>query len=68
MRFGRDMLVSRRSRGGEHASEDGVYAALECNCDWEEEHGMMIVLRGVSSRRRACLRVCARAGVCVSRW
>jgi len=27
------------------AKEDGVYLSLECNCDWEEEHGLQLVFR-----------------------
>jgi hypothetical protein len=22
-----------------------MYASLECNCDWEEEHGLLIVFK-----------------------
>ena len=26
-------------------SEDGIYFSLECNCDWEPEHGLQLILR-----------------------
>jgi hypothetical protein len=40
--FGSEIYVSRRARGDD---EDGIYLSLECNCDWEVEHGLQIVLR-----------------------
>jgi len=40
--FGSEMPVSRRADGDD---EDGIYFALECNCDWEPEHGLVLVLR-----------------------
>lgn len=40
--FGDEFYVSRRADGD---AEDGVYLSLECNCDWEVEHGLQLVLR-----------------------
>ncbi len=42
VQFGSTIYVSRRDDGDE---EDGIYLSLECNCDWEVEHGLQIVLR-----------------------
>jgi hypothetical protein len=42
VRFGSEFQVSRRADGD---SEDGVYVSLECNCDWDREHGLQLVLR-----------------------
>lgn len=25
--------------------DKGIYISLECNCDWEEEHGLQIVFK-----------------------
>jgi len=38
--FGGELIVSRRS-GGDRA----VYVSLECDCDWEPEHGLQLVFR-----------------------
>jgi hypothetical protein len=38
--LGSEPMVSRRGYG-DHA----VYVSLECNCDWEPEHGLQIVLK-----------------------
>ncbi len=35
--FGFEFAVTRE--------EDGIYFSLECNCDWEEEHGLQLVIR-----------------------
>ncbi len=40
VRLGTEPHVSRR-RGGDR----GVYVSVECNCDWEPEHGLQIVFR-----------------------
>lgn len=40
IRFGGEPLVSRRRRG-----DKGIYVSLECECDWEEEHGLQIVFQ-----------------------
>jgi hypothetical protein len=40
VRLGRDVYVERRSHGDKR-----VYATIECGCDWEEEHGLQLVLR-----------------------
>ena len=40
VRFGSEPIVSRRSSG-----DQGIYISLECNCDWEEEHGLQIVFK-----------------------
>jgi hypothetical protein len=42
VRFGDTLYVKRRNKGG---AEDGVYLTLECNCDWEREHGLQLVFR-----------------------
>jgi hypothetical protein len=42
VQFGDIFYVSRRT---ENDSEDGIYLSLECNCDWEVEHGLQLVLR-----------------------
>jgi hypothetical protein len=42
VQFGTELLVSRRADGD---VEDGVYLSIGCNCDWEPEHGMELVLR-----------------------
>jgi hypothetical protein len=42
VRLGFEMMVHRRDDGD---AEDGVYFSLECNCDWEPEHGMQLVIR-----------------------
>jgi hypothetical protein len=42
VQFGFEFQVSRRAKGD---AEDGVYLSLECNCDWEPEHGLQLVLR-----------------------
>lgn len=38
--LGREALVMRRAYG-----DRGIYVSLECNCDWEEEHGLQIVFK-----------------------
>jgi hypothetical protein len=38
VQFGREPMVRRRHRG-----DKGVYISLECECDWEIEHGLQIV-------------------------
>lgn len=40
VQFGPEALVARRAYG-----DQGIYIALECNCDWEIEHGLMIVFK-----------------------
>ena len=42
VQFGSELSVIRRADGD---SEDGIYVSLECNCDWEVEHGLQLVLR-----------------------
>jgi hypothetical protein len=42
VQLGGEMMVSRRSDGD---SEDGVYFSLECECDWDREHGLQLVIR-----------------------
>jgi outer membrane biosynthesis protein TonB len=36
--FGPDATVQRRDKDGK------IYVSLECSCDWEEEHGLQLVL------------------------
>jgi len=38
--FGSDPVVSRRAYG-----DKGIYISVECECDWEEEHGLQLVLK-----------------------
>lgn len=40
--FGGEIIVRVRADGD---SEDGVYLSIECECDWEPEHGLMLVYR-----------------------
>jgi hypothetical protein len=40
VQFGREAMVDRRHRG-----EKGIYISLECECDWEMEHGLQIVFK-----------------------
>ena len=38
--LGEEAFVSRRSSG-----DKGIYVSIECNCDWEPEHGLQIVFK-----------------------
>lgn len=40
IQFGKDAIVSRRSD-----DDKSIYISLECNCDWEPEHGLQIVFK-----------------------
>jgi hypothetical protein len=40
IRLGGEAMVSRRPHG-----DMAVYVSLECECDWEPEHGLQIVFR-----------------------
>ncbi len=40
VRLGREPLISRRGYG-----DRGVYVSVECECDWEPEHGLQIVFK-----------------------
>ncbi|WP_416136231.1 DUF6985 domain-containing protein [Aquabacterium sp. A7-Y] len=40
VQLGSELVVSRR-----HYGDRGIYVSIECNCDWEPEHGLQIVLR-----------------------
>ena len=40
VRLGKEPIVSRR-----HHGDKGIYISLECECDWEEEHGLQIVFK-----------------------
>ena len=40
IRIGKEVAVSRREYG-----DRKVYLSIECGCDWEEEHGLQIVLK-----------------------
>jgi hypothetical protein len=42
VQFGDEFIVRRRTAG---EAEHGVYLSLTCNCDWEPEHGLQLVLR-----------------------
>ena len=39
IQLGSEIYVSRRDE------DKGIYFSLECNCDWEEEHGLQIVFK-----------------------
>ena len=39
-RLGKEIYIERR-----HSGDRKLYATIECGCDWEEEHGLQIVLR-----------------------
>lgn len=41
IQLGDEPIVSRRGYG-----DEGIYISLECNCDWEREHGLQIVFKG----------------------
>ncbi|MGO1070817.1 DUF6985 domain-containing protein [Lysobacter sp. CA199] len=41
VQLGFEAMVERRAHG-----DGGVYISLECNCDWEPEHGLQIVFKG----------------------
>ena len=41
VQFGSTPIVERRRYG-----DKGVYVSIECECDWEPEHGLQIVFRG----------------------
>ena len=38
--IGDQPVVARRAHG-----DKGVYISLECNCDWEPEHGLQLVFK-----------------------
>ncbi|MCK6403995.1 MAG: hypothetical protein L6Q74_19135 [Sphaerotilus natans subsp. sulfidivorans] len=40
IRIGKETMVMRRAYG-----DKAVYVSFECECDWESEHGLQIVLR-----------------------
>lgn len=40
IQFGSEAIVFRRGYGDEK-----IYISLECNCDWEREHGLQIVFK-----------------------
>lgn len=40
VQFGSEPMVTRRDDG-----DEGIYVSLECNCAWEEEHGLQIVFK-----------------------
>jgi len=42
VQFGSELQVSRRAEGDD---EDVIYFSLECNCDWEPEHGLVLIMR-----------------------
>ncbi|WP_371868412.1 DUF6985 domain-containing protein [Telluria aromaticivorans] len=44
VQFGRDAYVYRRDSG-----DNGIYISIECECDWEPEHGLQIVFRNGKS-------------------
>lgn len=40
IQVGREPMVSRRAYG-----DKAIYVSFECECEWEPEHGLQIVLR-----------------------
>ena len=40
VRLGCEPMVVRRASG-----DKGIYVSVECNCDWEIEHGLQIVFK-----------------------
>lgn len=40
VRLGSEPTVCRRPYG-----DKGIYVSVECGCDWEEEHGLQLVLK-----------------------
>ncbi|MDP1661082.1 MAG: hypothetical protein Q8L55_04125 [Phycisphaerales bacterium] len=40
VKFGSEAIFSRRSNG-----DKGLYVSVECECDWEIEHGLQLVLK-----------------------
>jgi hypothetical protein len=40
VQLGTEPMVKRRPRG-----DNGVYVSVECDCDWEAEHGLKIVFK-----------------------
>jgi hypothetical protein len=40
VRIGDEPMLTRRANG-----DKGIYVSLDCNCDWEREHGLQIVLK-----------------------
>jgi hypothetical protein len=40
VRLGSEPMVTRRAYG-----DQGIYVSVECECDWEEEHGLQLVLK-----------------------
>jgi hypothetical protein len=46
VQLGKTCLVSRRAKGDD---DDGIYMSFECECDWEPEHGLQVVIRDGTS-------------------
>ena len=44
VQFGTDAYVYRRDSG-----DNGIYISIECECDWEPEHGLQIVFKNGKS-------------------
>lgn len=40
VQLGREVYIERR-----HGGDKRVYASIECECEWETEHGLQLVLR-----------------------
>jgi hypothetical protein len=40
VRLGSEPMVERRWHG-----DKGIYISVECECDWEQEHGLQLVLK-----------------------
>jgi Domain of unknown function (DUF6985) len=40
VQLGKEPIVSRRASG-----DKAIYVSIECNCEWEPEHGLQLVFR-----------------------
>lgn len=41
IQLGHDVVISRRGYGNNE-----IYVSIECECDWEPEHGLQLVFKG----------------------
>lgn len=44
VQFGKEAFIGRRPFG-----DQGIYVSVECECDWEPEHGLQLVFRNGES-------------------
>jgi hypothetical protein len=47
VQVGSEPMVSRRTYG-----DKGIYVSLECNCNWEPEHGLQLVFKNGSTIKK----------------